>query len=60
MIVPGQAIKIVIATQPVDFRKGHDGLAAVAERELGLDPHSKHNAEAGSDVSASLIRTCGE
>ena len=40
MIVPAQAVKIVIATQPVDFRKGHDGLAAVAERELGLDPHS--------------------
>ena len=30
----------MIATKPVDFRKGHDGLAAVAERELGLDPHS--------------------
>ena len=40
MIVPAQAVKIVIATQPVDFRKGHDGLAAVAERALGLDPHS--------------------
>jgi transposase len=24
----------------VDFRKGHDGLAALAERELDLDPHS--------------------
>ena len=40
MIVPAQAVKIVIATKPVDFRKGHDGLAAVAERALGLDPHS--------------------
>ncbi|MCP5088605.1 MAG: IS66 family insertion sequence element accessory protein TnpB [Rhodobacteraceae bacterium] len=30
----------MIATRPVDFRKGHDGLAAVAERQLGLDPHS--------------------
>ena len=40
MIVPSQAVKIVIATKPVDFRKGHDGLAAVAERDLGLDPHS--------------------
>lgn len=40
MIVPSQSVKIVIATKPVDFRKGHDGLAAVAERELGLDPHS--------------------
>lgn len=40
MIVPGQAVRIVIATRPVDFRKGHDGLAAVVQSELGLDPHS--------------------
>lgn len=40
MIVPSQAVRIVIATKPVDFRKGHDGLAAVAAAELGLDPHS--------------------
>ena len=40
MIYPAQAVRIVIATKPVDFRKGHDGLAALAERELGLDPHS--------------------
>lgn len=39
MIVPSQNIRVVIATRPVDFRKGHDGLAAVAERELDLDPH---------------------
>ena len=40
MIIPGQNVRIVIATKPVDFRKGHDGLAAVAQNELGLDPHS--------------------
>lgn len=40
MIYPSQAFRIVIATKPVDFRKGHDGLAAVVERDLGLDPHS--------------------
>jgi len=40
MIVPSQAVKIVVATRPVDFRKGHDGLAAVVQNELGLDPHS--------------------
>ena len=40
MIVPGHAVRIVIATRPVDFRKGHDGLAAVVANELGLDPHS--------------------
>ncbi len=40
MIVPSQALKIVVATKPVDFRKGHDGLAALAERELDLKTHS--------------------
>ncbi|MEM7025577.1 MAG: IS66 family insertion sequence element accessory protein TnpB [Pseudomonadota bacterium] len=40
MILPGQAVKVLIATKPVDFRKGHDGLAAVVQNELGLDPHS--------------------
>ncbi len=40
MIIPSQAVRIVIATQPVDFRKGHDGLAALAASQLGLDPHS--------------------
>jgi len=40
VIYPSQAVRIVIATKPVDFRKGHAGLAALAERELGLDPHS--------------------
>ena len=28
MITPGQRMPIVIATRPVDFRRGHDGLAA--------------------------------
>lgn len=40
MIVPAQAVRVVVATKPVDFRKGHDGHAAVVERDLGLDPHS--------------------
>jgi len=31
---------VFVATRPVDFRKGMDGLAAVVERELGLDPFS--------------------
>lgn len=40
MITPGQRMPIVIATKPVDFRRGHDGLAATVQNELGLDPHS--------------------
>ena len=30
----------MIATGPVDFRRGRDGLAATVQDELGLDPHS--------------------
>ena len=37
MIVAGSGLKVVVATRPVDFRKGHDGLVAVVEHELGLD-----------------------
>lgn len=40
MIVPGQRMPIVIAVKPVDFRRGHDGLAATVQNELGLDPFS--------------------
>jgi transposase len=32
--------RIYVATQPVDFRKGLDGLAAVAKEVLKLDPFS--------------------
>jgi transposase len=40
MIVPAQAVRVVVATQPIDFRRGHDSLAACAQNELKLDPHS--------------------
>ena len=40
MIAPGQRMPIVIATKPVDFRRGHDGPAATVQNALGLDPHS--------------------
>ncbi len=40
MILPGQQVRIVVATKPADFRKGHDGLAAIVDNALGLDPYS--------------------
>ena len=40
MIVPGSGPRIVVATRPVEFRKQHDGLAAIVANELGLDPYS--------------------
>jgi transposase len=38
MIVPGAELKIYMATRPVDFRRGMDGLAAAVQEMLGLDP----------------------
>lgn len=40
MTPPGTAPRIVLATRPVNFQKGIDGLAGVVEHELGLDPYS--------------------
>jgi transposase len=31
-------VKVFVATRPVDFRKGIDGLALAAQEMLGLDP----------------------
>ena len=38
MILPGGRFPVFVATRPVDFRKGMDGLAAVVQQQLRLDP----------------------
>jgi transposase len=38
MIIPSHKLRILVATKPVDFRKGHDGLAALVQNELGKKP----------------------
>src|SRR3990172_11257649 len=40
MIQTSAAMRILVAIQPVDFRKGIDGLAAVCGKQLGEDPLS--------------------
>ena len=40
MILPAQNIRVVVAVKAVGVRKGHDGLAALIQSQLGLDPHS--------------------
>lgn len=37
MISPSGNFKIYVAAQPVDFRKGMDGLAAIVQSEFNLD-----------------------
>jgi len=37
---PGRPIRVLVATRPVDFRKGMDGLAALVQEYLKDDPFS--------------------
>ncbi|EEE35342.1 IS66 Orf2 family protein [Rhodobacteraceae bacterium KLH11] len=40
MISPAGNFKLYLASKPVDFRKGMDGLAAIVMKEFQLDPFS--------------------
>jgi transposase len=40
MIAPAAGARILLATKPVDFRKGAHSLAALAAEVLGADPFS--------------------
>jgi transposase len=38
VIFPSNRVRIMVATKPIDFRKGHDSLAAMVKNELRKDP----------------------
>ena len=38
MLGQGGPVKVFVATRPVDFRKGIDGLALAVQEMFGLDP----------------------
>jgi transposase len=40
VIVPPGPLRVLVATRPVDFRKGMDGLAGFVKEQLGTDPFS--------------------
>jgi transposase len=40
MIAAATGAKVLVATRPVDFRKGADGLAALVQEQLRHDPFS--------------------
>ena len=40
MIGPAGAVRVMVATKPVDFRKGAEGLAALVREEMKTDPFS--------------------
>ena len=41
MIAVAAGVKVLVATKPVDFRKGADGLVALVREALGRDPFSR-------------------
>jgi transposase len=40
VIGPTGAVRVLVATAPVDFRKGAEGLAALVREQMGTDPFS--------------------
>jgi transposase len=40
VIGPTGTVRVLVATAPVDFRKGAEGLAALVREQMGVDPFS--------------------
>jgi transposase len=40
MLIPPGPVRVLMATKPVDFRKGMDGLAALVQEQLKAEPFS--------------------
>lgn len=38
MMFPSNRVRVLVSTQPIDFRKGHDGLAALVSSVLRKEP----------------------
>ena len=38
MMLPSNRVRVLVSTRPIDFRKGHDGLAALVSSVLRKDP----------------------
>ena len=42
MLSVSSGTKVFLATEPVDLRRGHDGLTALVKSTLSLDPYAGH------------------
>ena len=42
MLTLAAGTKVFLATEPVDLRRGHDGLCSLVKNALGLDPFAAH------------------
>lgn len=39
MLTPPSSVRVYLATEPVDLRRGHDGLCALVRARYGRDPY---------------------
>ena len=53
-LMPSQGVRILVATKPVDFRKGHDGLVALVQPLRPPPPCRRGSHTACDDASADL------
>ena len=64
MIGPTGAVRVMVATKPVDFRKGAEGLAALVRETMRADPFDgaitvfAPNARTGSSWFFGMARAC--
>ena len=42
MLILPASVRIYVAVEPVDLRRGHDGLSAIVQGQWGLDPFEGH------------------
>jgi transposase len=47
VIGPTGAVRVMVATRPVDFRKGAEGLAALVREKMTADPFSGSSSGVG-------------
>ena len=52
MIVPSGAVRVLVATRPVDFRKGMDGLAALRGGAAGATGSARRPRPSGEWVDS--------
>lgn len=58
MILPSNRVRIMVATKPIDLRKGHDGLAALVKNELHKDPFAGGRSLYSGHVRQTGYETC--
>ena len=42
MLTVPSTVRVYLATEPVDLRRGHDGLCTLVRARYDLDPHNGH------------------